>query len=52
MEIEVQLYAFLKHYLPIDSKGFANKIQIPNFFSSLFACFITSPYKFISSSRP
>ena len=29
MEIEVQLYAFLKHYLPIDSRGFANKMQIP-----------------------
>ena len=29
MEIEVQLYAFLKHYLPDESKGFAYKMQIP-----------------------
>lgn len=29
MEIEIQLYAFLKHYLPDDSKGFACKMQIP-----------------------
>ena len=30
MEIEIQLYAFLKHYLPDESSDFTCKIQIPN----------------------